>query len=57
MNKDLKEFYELLVKKGLKPHVTGSGPTMYIIDPTQEEINTVKELIKENYFLAYCRTK
>lgn len=57
MNKDLKEFYELLVKKGLKPHVTGSGPTMYIIDPTQEEISTVKELIKENYFLAYCRTK
>lgn len=57
MNKDLKEFYDLLVKKGLKPHVTGSGPTMYIIEPSQEEINTVKELVKENYFLAYCRTK
>ena len=57
MNKDLKEFYDLLVKKGLKPHITGSGPTLFLINPSQEEINTVKELIKENYFLAYCRTK
>ena len=57
MNKDLKNFYDELVKKGLKPHVTGSGPTLYLINPTNEEIETVKGLVKENYYLAYCHTK
>lgn len=57
MNKDLNEFYNSLVKKGLKPHITGSGPTMFIINPTKEEIETVKSLAKENYYLAYCYTK
>lgn len=57
MNKELKEFYDSLVKKGLKPHVTGSGPTIYILSPTKEQIEIVKSLIKDNYYLAYCHTK
>ena len=57
MNKDLNEFYNLLVKNGLKPHITGSGPTMYILEPTKDEIELVKTLVKENYYLAYCHTK
>ena len=62
MNKDLKEFYDLLVKKGLKPHITGSGPTLFLINPSQEEINTVKELIIFSlttlllYFIITCKT-
>lgn len=57
MNKDLDSFFNLLKKNGLKPHITGSGPTIYILNPTIDEINKVKALIKENYYLAYCHTK
>ena len=57
LSKELKNFYDLLIKNGLHPHVTGSGPTMYLINPTKEEIKTVRDLVKENYYLAYCHTK
>ena len=38
--------YNLLKNNNLNSHVSGSGPSMFIIDPKEEEIDRVYELLK-----------
>lgn len=37
-------------------YISGSGPTMYIIDPTDDEIDEIKNSIEENVFCQLCHT-
>lgn len=51
LNKDLSELYKKLKKKGLNVSLTGSGPTLFIVNPTEQDIKKVKEILnnKINY--------
>ena len=57
MSKELNELYTLLKKNGYKPFVSGSGPSMFILNPSLEDIKKIKELLPENTYLALCHTK
>lgn len=37
-------------------YISGSGPTMYIIDPTDDEIDEIKNSIEKNVFCQLCHT-
>ena len=57
LSKDLNDLYSLLKKNGYKPFVSGSGPSMYILNPSTEDIKKIKELLPENTYMALCHTK
>ena len=57
MSKDLNELYSLLKQNGYKPFISGSGPSMFILNPTVEDIKKIRSLLPENTYLALCHTK
>ena len=57
MSKELNELYTLLKDNGYKPFVSGSGPSMFIINPSIEDIKKIRGLLPENTYLALCHTK
>lgn len=57
LSKDLNELYQVLRKNGYKPFVSGSGPSMYILNPTSEDIKKIRQLLPENTYVALCHTK
>lgn len=57
MSKELNDLYSLLKKNGYKPFVSGSGPSMFIVNPSNEDIKKIRELLPENTYLALCHTK
>lgn len=46
INENLKILYEKLKKENLNVSLTGSGPAMFIVNPTEPEILKVKEILK-----------
>ena len=46
LSKEMNYVYNLLKMNNLNPCVSGSGPSMFIIDPKEEEIDRVYELLK-----------
>lgn len=57
LNKEMKEVYDLLNNNKLNPFVSGSGPTIYLFNPTLDEINKAKELLKDkDIFIKECNT-
>ncbi len=56
LSKELKELYDLLKEVGVHPYVSGSGPTMYLIAPTKEEIEKVKSVLDSNVYCMSCHT-
>ena len=57
MSKDLNELYQVLKKNGYKPFVSGSGPSMFILNPSNEDIKKIRQLLPENTYVALCHTK
>lgn len=55
LNKDMKYIYDTLKEKGIDVYVSGSGPTMYLLNPTEDEVSICKELFK-NEILIECNT-
>ena len=53
LNSDMNDLYQLLINNGLDPYVSGSGPTIYLFNPTKEEINKAKSLVN-NIFVNEC---
>ena len=53
LNDDMNDLYQLLKNNGLNPYVSGSGPTIYLFNPTKEEINKAKSLVN-NIFVNEC---
>ncbi len=43
-NEELESIYNLLINKGFKPYISGSGPTIFIINPSNEEENLLDNL-------------
>ena len=52
----LKSDFELIKSLGIDVHVSGSGPTMYVIDPTMEEILKIKKILKKDAFILLTNT-
>ena len=53
LNNEMNDLYQLLKNNGLNPYVSGSGPTIYLFNPTKEEINKAKSLVN-NIFNYEC---
>ena len=37
-------------------YISGSGPTMYIIDPTEDEVENIKNSLDNTVFCELCHT-
>ena len=46
-SKELRELYNEIKELGIDVFVSGSGPTMYVVDPTMEVILKIKDVIKD----------
>jgi len=56
LSKEFNELYLNIKKAGINVYISGSGPTMYVLNPTNEEIMKVQDLIYEGVFLGLCHT-
>lgn len=45
LNKELKDLYKNFRKNNLNVCLTGSGPALFIVNPTEEEINKVRKIV------------
>lgn len=54
LSSELNDIYTKLIKEGFNPRVSGSGPTIYLINPTDYEIEWVKKNLFDitNIFLT-----
>lgn len=58
LNKEMNDVYQLLKNNNLKPFVSGSGPTIYLFNPTKEVINKVNKLLKDrSIYIRECKTR
>ena len=55
LNSDMKYIYDKLKSNNIDVYVSGSGPTMYLLNPTEDEVSICKELFK-NEILIECET-
>ena len=42
---------------GLKVYVSGSGPTMYILNYNDEDLDIIKNMFDASVFIMECRSK
>jgi len=45
LNKELKTIFNALRENGIRVFISGSGPTMFVISPTDEETNKISEVL------------
>ena len=53
LSNDLRYLYTILSKYN-KVHISGSGPTMFILNPSEEDIERIKEDIKDDTYIKVC---
>lgn len=57
LNIEMKEVYDLLKDNNLSPFVSGSGPTIYLFNPTNDDINKAYDLLKNrDIYIMECNT-
>lgn len=57
LNKDMENILVKLSLIGLKVYVSGSGPTMYILDYNDEDLDIIKNMFDASVFIMECRSK
>lgn len=57
LNKDMENIFVKLSLIGLKVYVSGSGPTMYILDYNDEDLDIIKDMFDASVFIMECRSK
>ena len=57
LNKDMENIFVKLSLIGLKVYVSGSGPTMYILDYNDEDLDIIKSMFDASVFVMECRSK
>ena len=55
-SKELRELYNEIKELGIDVFVSGSGPTMYVVDPTMEEILKIKDVAKSDTYILLTNT-
>ena len=56
VSKELRELYNEIKELGIDVFVSGSGPTMYVVDPTMEEILKIKDVAKRDTYIFNTNT-
>ena len=56
LSEELYDLYTNLDGLGLKPFISGSGPTIYLIEPSNEDIVLVNALLQEDDFILKTTT-
>lgn len=56
LNNELNIIYNTLKKMNLNPYISGSGPTMYLVNPTDKDIEMAKSVLASNVFTCECYT-
>ena len=57
LNKDMENIFVKLSLIGLKVYVSGSGPTMYILDYNDEDLDIIKSMFDASVFIMECRSR
>ena len=57
LNKDMENIFVKLSLIGLKVYVSGSGPTMYILNYNDEDLDIIKNMFDASVFIMECRSK
>lgn len=57
INKDMENIFVKLSLIGLKVYVSGSGPTMYILNYNDEDLDIIKNMFDASVFIMECRSK
>ena len=57
LNKDMENIFVKLSLIGLKVYVSGSGPTMYILEYNDEDLDIIKNMFDASVFIMECRSK
>ena len=57
INKDMENIFVKLSLIGLKVYVSGSGPTMYILEYNDEDLDIIKNMFDASVFIMECRSK
>lgn len=55
LNKHLKEIYDAIKSKDIDVYISGSGPTMYLIEPTKEDEAIINSIITSDVFICKCK--
>jgi 4-diphosphocytidyl-2C-methyl-D-erythritol kinase len=48
INESLKNLHESLSNEGLKIHMSGSGPALFLVNPTKDEKKKVTQILRKN---------
>lgn len=56
VSKVLKDLFDKIKNMGIDVHISGSGPTMYVIDPTMEEVLKIKRVASSDTFVLLTNT-
>lgn len=56
LSNEMNNIFVKLSLIGLKPYVSGSGPTMFVLDYNSEELEIVKNMLTEDTFIKECKS-
>ena len=57
LNKELKDIYDMVLSFNIKPYVSGSGPTIFLLNEDISVVNKIKEKLDKDSFFYLGYTK
>lgn len=57
LNKELNDIYNMILSFGIKPYVSGSGPTIFLLNENKDILNKIKEKLDNDTFYYEGFTK
>ena len=56
LNKEMENIFVRLSLIGLKVYVSGSGPTMYILEYDDEKLELIKDMLDDSVYIKECKS-
>lgn len=56
LSDDLNNIYSKIKNEDINIYISGSGPTMYVLNPTDKEIEKIKEIADDSVYIKLCHT-
>lgn len=56
LSNDLNNIYSKIKNEDINIYISGSGPTMYVLNPTDKEIEKIKEIVDDSVYIKLCHT-
>ena len=57
LNKELNDIYSMILSFNIKPYVSGSGPTIFLLNENKDVVNKIKQKLDNNTFIYEGFTK